>query len=156
MKKLRIYLDTSVIGGCFDPEFFPWSNGLMKDLRLGHFEPVISDLVLKEILKAPQQVQSKCREVLDFAAEVLPLTGEVKELVKCYRKRKILNPHFESDMTHIALATVHHVDVLVSWNFKHIVHFDKIRQFNAINLESGYKPLDIRSPKEVTHYEERI
>ncbi len=55
-------------------------------------------------------------------------------------------------MLHIALATVAEVDLLVSWNFKHIVRFDKIRLFNAANLEQGYKPLVIHSPREVTTY----
>lgn len=56
-------------------------------------------------------------------------------------------------MLHIALATVADVDLLVSWNFKHIVRFDKIRLFNAVNLEQGYKPLAIHSPREVTTHE---
>jgi len=54
---------------------------------------------------------------------------------------------------HIALATVAEVDVLVSWNFKHILHFNKIRMFNAVNLEQGYKQIQIFSPREVTTYE---
>jgi hypothetical protein len=55
-------------------------------------------------------------------------------------------------MLHIALATVADADMLVSWNFKHIVRFDKIRMFNAANLTQGYKPLAIHSPREVTTY----
>lgn len=55
------------------------------------------------------------------------------------------------DGLHIALATAAEVDLLVSWNFKHIVHYDKIRMFNAVNLELGYNPLQIYSPREVTH-----
>lgn len=55
-------------------------------------------------------------------------------------------------MLHIALATVADIDVLVSWNFKHIVRLDKIRIFNAVNLELGYKQLQIYSPREVTSY----
>ncbi len=156
MKKLRVYLDTSVIGGCFDEEFAPWSKGLVKDLRLGHFEPVISDLVMKELFQAPQQVKDQCQAILDLGAKILQFNQEVEDLVLCYAKRKILSAQFENDLAHIALATVHQVDILVSWNFKHIVHFDKIRQFNAVNLELGYKFLSIHSPKEVTHYEEKI
>lgn len=53
---------------------------------------------------------------------------------------------------HIALTTIAEVDVLVSWNFKHIVHFDKVRMFNAVNIELGYKPLQIYSPRGVTDY----
>lgn len=64
----------------------------------------------------------------------------------------MLGPKFRSDMLHIALATVAEADLLVSWNFKHIVRFDKIRLFNAVNLEQGYKSLSIHSPREVTTY----
>ena len=56
-------------------------------------------------------------------------------------------------MLHIALSTIADVDILVSWNFRHIVRYDKIRQFNAVNLEQGYHILDIYSPREVTSYE---
>jgi hypothetical protein len=56
-------------------------------------------------------------------------------------------------MMHIALSSVHGVDILVSWNFRHIVHFEKIVKFNAVNLEYGYRQLMILSPREVTSYE---
>jgi hypothetical protein len=69
----------------------------------------------------------------------------------CWRSRErgILTPKFYADGIHIALATIAEVDLLVSWNFKHIVHYDKIRLFTAVNLERGYKPLVIYSPREV-------
>jgi len=101
MKRLRIYVDTSAIGGCFDPEFRTWSNGLVEDFRARRFHLVLSDVTAAEIERAP----------------------------------------------------VAEVDVLVSWNFQHIVRLDKIQQFNGINLELGYKPLAIYSPREVTTYE---
>lgn len=75
-------------------------------------------------------------------------------MAEAYEKNKILTPKFMEDMIHIALATVANVDVVVSWNFKHIVHLDKIRLFNAVNLKMGYKELEIYSPREVTNYEE--
>lgn len=64
-------------------------------------------------------------------------------------ERSVLGQTFINDMLHIALATISEVDVLVSWNFKHIVRLDKIRLFNAVNIEQGYKPLTIYSPREV-------
>lgn len=66
----------------------------------------------------------------------------------------MLSVRFRNDMLHIALATIAEVDVLVSWNFRHVVRLDKIRLFNAVNLELGYKPLTIYSPREVITYEE--
>ncbi len=76
-------------------------------------------------------------------------------MADAYQDRNILPPKFHDDGVRIALATVAEVDVLVSWNFKHIVHYEKIRLFNAVNLEFGYKQLQIYSPREVTNYEER-
>ncbi len=156
MKVPRIYIDTSVIGGCFDPEFAKWSNGLMKDFRLGHFKPIVSDIVTVELIKAPEQVRKKYAELIDNGAEKIEENEKVNRLVQVYSKRKILSDKFTNDMIHIALATVFEVDLLVSWNFKHIVHFDKIRQFNAVNKELGHNLIQILSPREVTNYEEEI
>jgi hypothetical protein len=154
MKKLRIYIDTSVIGGCFDKEFSKWSNGLVKDFRLGNFQPIVSDVVAVEVANAPQNVKDKYTEILGFGAEQLVVDEEVDTLAEEYERSGILTPKFTQDMIHIALATVANVDVVVSWNFKHIVHFDKIRLFNAVNSKMGYKELEIYSPREVANYEE--
>ena len=156
MKKNRIYVDTSVIGGCFDEEFYLWSNGLMKDFRLGHFIPVLSGAVAIEIEKAPLKVREKYYELVDDGAEIVEVNEEVLKLLNVFRKANVLSERFESDMTHIALATVYQVDILVSWNFQHIVRFDKISQFNNLSQKAGYKPIAIYSPREVTHYEEKI
>jgi len=74
------------------------------------------------------------------------------DLLAAYEAHNALGPKFRADMLHISLATVANVDMLVSWNFKHIVRFDKIQLFSAVNLEQGYKPLAIHSPREVTTY----
>jgi len=152
VKKLRIYLDTSVIGGCFDPEFIEWSNNLIEDFREGRFQPVLSDVTAAEVEGAPEFVKSLHVELLGLVSEVLVVTQEVLNLLSHYQERGVLGSRFRNDMLHIALATVGDVDVVVSWNFKHIVRMDKIRLFNAINLEYGYKTLDIYSPREVTTY----
>ena len=151
----RIYLDTSVLGGCFDAEFTRWSLGLMKDFRLGRFHPVLSEVVAAEIDDAPEPVRLQYAEIASLpGAEQLAVTPEVLELAEAYQERGIVSPKYYDDGTHIALATSAEVDLLVSWNFKHIVHFEKIRMFNAVNLERGYKTLQIYSPREVTHYGE--
>lgn len=152
MKVQRVYVDTSVLGGCFDEEFAPWSDGLMKDFRLGNFEAVTSDVVAAEVEPAPTDVQSKYAELKSYGALVVEVTDEVVELADAYEGRGILSPNYRDDGLHIAAATAHEVDVLTSWNFQHIVHFEKIRRFNAVNQELGYKPIDIRSPREVTNY----
>jgi hypothetical protein len=71
MKRQRIYVDTSVIGGCFDHEFAPWSNGLFREFHEGHFIPVVSHLVAAEIVPAPSAVQEKYKELLEIDPEIL-------------------------------------------------------------------------------------
>ena|SRR5438270_2815879 len=153
MKKPRIYIDTSVIGGCFDEEFKLWSNGLVHDFKSGIFIPVLSDVVAAEVTDAPALVREKYNEILKSDHEFVESGQEATDLANGYQVRKILTPKYYADGLHIALATVAEVDLLVSWNFKHIVHFDKIRLFNSVNLELGYKPLQIYSPREVTSME---
>ncbi len=152
MKRQRVYVDTSVLGGCFDPEFAEWSNGLMQDFRKGIFKPLLSEITAAEIGDAPEPVQGLYVELLTLAAEIIAASESTLELADAYQERNILTPQFYNGGLHIALATNAEADVLVSWNFRHIVRFDKIRLFNAINLRFGYKPLQIYSPREVTTY----
>jgi len=88
-------------------------------------------------------------ELIDGGAELLAVSTESMGLLNKYLEKKILGPRFQNDMLHIALATIANVDVLVSWNFRHIVRLDKIRLFNSVNIECGYKSLTIYSPREV-------
>ncbi len=153
LKPLRIYIDTSVLGGCFDVEFALWSNALARDFRTGRLIPVLSDVTAAEVAEAPPAVRDLHQEMLLLAERLLPVTPEVVSLVAAYEAKKILPMALAADMTHIALATLAQVDALVSWNFKHIVRLEKIRLFNAVNVELGHQPLSIRSPREVATYE---
>jgi hypothetical protein len=146
----RLYLDTSVFGGCFEPEFQEWSNGLLADVSLGLFVGVTSDIVRAEMAGAPPPVQRKFTEFLDCGPECLQASSEALVLVDAYLGHGILTERYRNDMLHIALATVASVDILSSWNFRHIVRFDKITKFNAVNLEYGYRQMAIYSPREVT------
>ncbi len=135
---LRIYVDTSVIGGCFDPEFAPWSRGLIEDFRARRFSPLVSGVTAAEIEQAPLAVQRVFEEILDLGATVLPIERQALHLLGAYQRRRILSPRFRNDMLHIAVATVAGADALVSWNFRHIVRLDRIRAFNAANEDEGY------------------
>lgn len=153
MKVVRVYVDTSVLGGCFDEEFAPWSNGLMDDFRSGLYRPVLSEVTEREARRAPSSVRKLYSQLLAGGGEYLNAGLEVVALRTVYEQRQILTPKYRDDMLHIALATAANVAVLVSWSFKHMVHLDKIRLFNVVNLEFGYKQLSIRTPREVTSYE---
>jgi predicted nucleic acid-binding protein len=152
MKALRIYIDTSVVGGCLDLEFAPWSNGLVQDFTEGRYRPVVSEVVATELEPAPDGVRAKWDEILGLSPEFLEITEEVTAVAAQYAEHSALPSKFYNDLLHIALATVADVDVLVSWNFKHIVRLEKILIFNGVNLELGYKQLQIYSPREVSSY----
>lgn len=135
-------------------EFKPWSDALMEDFRKQRYVPVLSNVTAAEIALAPEFVRDLHTEILALPARVVNVGEDAVALVQYYTQRSVLGQRFLNDMLHIALATIAEVDVLVSWNFKHIVRLDKIRLFNAVNMEQGYKPLTIYSPREVASHAE--
>lgn len=147
--KLRVYTDTSVFGGCFDEEFLEPSNELMKEFKSGEKILVTSDLTLREIENAPQDIKNMFLSMPVGFREYLVLEEEAKDLAKKYIKEKAISPKYLIDAQHIAIATVNRVDVLVSWNFKHIVNLKRIHFYNATNLKYGYPIIEIRSPREI-------
>jgi predicted nucleic acid-binding protein len=156
MRIPKVYFDTSVIGGCFDDEFKLWSDALFEDLKKEKIKAVTSFLVAAEIADAPEVVKEKYRQLLNCNTEIINQNGNSSLLLDSYLKHNILSQRFIDDMNHIAIATLACVDMLVSWNFKHIVRYDKIRLFNAVNIENGYKTIEIFSPREVTCYGKEI
>ena len=152
--KIRIYIDTSVIGGCEDEEFSPWSRQLFEELRKGLRIAVISDLTRRELEKAPVSVKRILLSLPDTGVENVFLTDEAEALARRYLEEDVVSKKHIVDAQHIAIASVERVDVLVSWNFQQIVNLERIRAFNAVNLKSGYPLLEIRSPREVIHEKE--
>ncbi len=152
--KPRIYLDTSVLGGYFDAEFETASRKLFSEICQGKFSAVISDMVEEELAMAPERVQNLIKTEGSIKFEILNECDETLRLAHAYSKAGIVGKTYFDDCRHVAIATFYNVDLLVSWNFKHIVQYDKIRQFNAVNMLNGFKPIEIRSPMEVIHYEE--
>ncbi len=148
--KLRVYADTSVIGGCEDDEFREPSRRLFADFREGRAALVVSELTQRELARAPRQVQDVLRDISADDTETLRISAEAKELADAYLAAGALNPLHRSDALHIALATLAGVDVLASWNFKHMVNWRRISVYNEVNRRLGYPALDIRTPEELT------
>jgi predicted nucleic acid-binding protein len=148
MKK-RIYIDTSVIGGCFDDEFKEDSMKLMKELEKGSITLVISDVLLFELEAAPNHVKNILNTLPENSVEYVPLTEQAINLANHYIKEGAVAERSLSDARHVAIATIERVNVLISWNFKHLVNIDRINLLNSVNIKFGYPILEIRSPKEV-------
>lgn len=147
--KLHLYIDTSVIGGCLDKEFSEFSIKLINEFKRGNKILTISDLTLSELESAPDEVREVLKQIPENHKEYLFLDEEAKILAEKYIKERAVSKNFLIDAQHIALATINKVDILVSWNFKHIVNIRRIQLYNSINLKYGYSLLEIRSPREV-------
>jgi predicted nucleic acid-binding protein len=149
MKPLRVYCDTSVIGGCFDAEFETDSLRVFKAIKKGQLTLLLSDIVVAELADAPRQVQQVLRSLSPAAVEKVELSDEVLALRDAYLAANILNRRWADDAAHVAAATVARADAIVSWNFQHIVRLDKMKAYNQVNLLQGYGILTIVTPKEV-------
>ena len=150
--KQSIYIDTSVVGGYFDEEFKEATVRLFARLENHEIIFVISDLLDLELLNAPLHVKQLLHNYSADKFQRVELTEEAIKLSDIYISEKVVGKSSLEDCRHIALATIHKVDVLASWNFKHIVNLDKIKGYNSVNMRLGYSIIEIRSPKELVNY----
>jgi len=126
---------------------------LMQEFRDGLKVAVISDITLQELELAPEIVKSQLKELPPAYKEYIILDNEAIKLAQAYLREGVITDKFLLDAQHIAMATLSRVDVMVSWNFKHIVNLNRIRLYNSVNLKLGYPMIDIRSPREVLYEE---
>lgn len=130
MKKISVYLDTSVIGGCFDEEFEEYSRSIIHEIETGKYRGVISDVTIAELNSAPGNVKGILLRLTEGTMTVLSINDDIIALAQKYLDEKIVTENFFEDALHIACATVNTIDLLISWNFKHIVNYNRINQFN--------------------------
>lgn len=147
----RLYLDTSVFGGCFDyaEGFDVDSSRVISAIQKGVARLLFSQVLVDELAEAPESVINVFKSLpFEFKTEIF-IDNEVVDLAESYLAAKIISEKWRDDCLHVASATVARADAIVSWNFKHIVRFDKIKAFNAVNFAQGYGMIQIVSQKEV-------
>ena len=145
----RFYFDTSVIGGVFDTEFEEHSTILMEKVKLGQIKAVIFEVTESELLKARKEIRDFYNSLPKDSIEFVEITKDVVLLADAYIKDKVVGKTNRNDCLHIGIATANKVDILVSWNFRHIVNIYRIRGFNSVNIKLGFPTLEIRSPKDI-------
>lgn len=162
MKKLRIYLDTSVINFLFAddaPELQRITTTFFdRFVKTETYAVYVSDVVIREIHKTPNDIKRK--QLLDVISEyqlrIVTVNEEIDRLAQLYIEQHIIPPHKLEDAEHIAIATVHQMDVLLSWNFKHLANIKKQRAICAINEQENYcYPLILTNPMEVMYEDEQ-
>jgi len=152
--KQRVYVDTSVIGGCEDEKFAEWSIKLFNEFEKGLKIAIVSNLTRRELEGAPENVKKRLLSIPIENVENVSFAEDAELLARKYIENRVVSEKHIIDAQHIAIATVERVDVLVSWNFQQIVNLNRIHAFNAVNLKASYPILEIRSPREIVYEEE--
>lgn len=158
MKKLRIYLETTIFNFVFAddaPDKKQDTLKLFDEISQGKYIPYTSNYVLEELLKAEEPKRTMMVNLIEkYKVEILKGDERVAVLADKYVFEKIIPLKYLTDGLHIAIATVNDLDLIVSYNFKHIVKMKTIVGTESINLKEGYKRIGIYSPTEVIEDEE--
>jgi len=156
MRKLALYLDTSVISFALSEDISDDDRNitlkLIEGINKGRYEGFISDVVIRELGNTPDEVkQEKLLKLVnntDFN-EILSVDEEIDRVADKYIEEGIIPAVYRDDALHIALTSVKGLDILVSWNFKHLVKHKTRIEVIGVNTLLGYKAIDICTPWEV-------
>jgi len=150
---MRLYLDTSVIGALFDTEMPQRIKGtqiLIESIVKGLHTGVISNIVLEEIERCPEELKGRLiGEIRNVPFQIITEDETSADLLEIYEKEGFVRKGARLDLRHLAVATVHGVDAVVSWNFRDIVNIRTRRAVHSVNLRLGFPLIEIVSPEEV-------
>jgi len=149
MHKIRVYVDTSVFGGTSDDEFAEPSKLFFERVRRGEYTVLVSEPTFTELAGAPKAVKAFWNSLPAECIEEIHTDDEVRALAEAYIDAGVLGRSSAADALHVASASVAGADLILSWNFKHIVNFNRIRGFNGVNVTNGYRSMTILSPLEI-------
>jgi predicted nucleic acid-binding protein len=157
MPKIKVYIDTSVLGAIYDTEDSTRVNITKQLLNLfkkqENFIPFVSNIVIEEVEKAPKDITIGLKKIIkNTSFKILFETDDCVKLVNGYMKKKIIPQKYRDDARHIAVAVVHDMDIIVTWNCRHMANVENKRIINAVNMMLGYKQIDIVTPLEVVGY----
>lgn len=138
----------------FDEEFREFTEPLFERIKNFEFEIIYSNITEQELVEAPEKIKATTILLPKDSTEYVKSDIETAKLARKYIEEGVVGPTSYADCLHIALATKHNANILVSWNFKHIVNVVRIVGYNSVNTSEGYKPIDIRSPRELINYED--
>ena len=158
MKILRLYLETTIFNFKFaddSPDKKEDTNKLFYEIGQGKYIPYTSDYVLQELLRAEEPKRTKMVDLIkQYNIAFLEANENAEFLADKYVSENIIPQKYKTDGIHIAMATIHDLDIIISYNFHHIVKLKTIIGTESINLREGYKKIGIYSPTEVIENDE--
>ena len=149
----RVYVDTSVVSGKFDHVHSWQTEPFWNAVFSGEIRIVVSEVLKGELESVPKHVQEFFNQLPEAQIELVNSSEVTEQLAARYVSEGVVGQSSLNDCRHIAIATIHHADCLVSLNFKHIVNANRIYRYNGINMLLGYPVIEIRTPYEVINDE---
>ncbi len=149
MHRIRVHVDNSVFSGTQDEEFAVESRRFFERVHEGVYAVLVSEAVLRELERAPEGARRVHADLPAGSVAEVPVDDEVNEPAQAYIDTGVLGSRRIADATHVAAATVARADLILSWNFRHLVNYNRIRKFNGVNALQGFAQIEIRSPLEV-------
>tara|TARA_B100001093_G_C26549467_1_gene893850 strand:- start:304 stop:765 length:462 start_codon:yes stop_codon:yes gene_type:complete len=150
----KLYIDTSVVGGYYDDEFKEDTRALWSLWESGEYRFCTSEILFQEVTKAPKRVRELAYKTFKEEAQIYHLTEESFELSQKYLEHQVVSSKYADDARHVAIAAVNGIELVVSWNFTHMVNVTRNDKFNAVNLLQGSSNVRIISPKMLLNYED--
>lgn len=152
MKKLKLYIETSVWNFLLAedvPDKHAATKSFFNNVVTGRYEIFISEVVMGEIENAPEKIQVKLRELIDhYSPGFLFSNDESDEMIEAYLEAGLLSNNHIVDLSHLAVASANDMDMMISWNLRHIVKARTRKIVNAVNRLNGYHDVDICTPRE--------
>jgi hypothetical protein len=137
-----------------DEEFEGPSKRFFGGVLAGRYVVLVSEVVYGELRNAPDDIREVIRSFPPGGLEEIQIDDTVRSLADAYIEAGVVGSASRPDALHMAAATVGGADLILSWNFKHIVNYDRIQAFNSVNLRNRYRAIDIRSPLEMDEADE--
>jgi len=156
MRTQRIYLETTMFNYYFEPERDAHADTmkLFEEIKEGKYQAFTSMYAVEELQKAPVEKAQKMADLItEFGIIVLETSDEAGALATLYQRQGIMPPGSIVDAQHIAVASVNDMDMIISLNFRHIVRKKTETMAGRVNVDNGYKPIEIHSPMEVVERE---
>ncbi|MEW5816143.1 MAG: hypothetical protein AB1798_12210 [Spirochaetota bacterium] len=158
MKKLKLYIETSVWNFLLAediPDKYAETMAFFLDVESGRYEIFISEVVIGEIENAPEQINRRLRSLIDrYSPGFLSSDDESDNMIESYLTAGLLTSNHLTDLSHLAVASVNDMDMLISWNLRHIVKAQTRKIVNAVNRLNGYHDIEICTPKEAIEDED--
>jgi hypothetical protein len=123
---------------------------LFEAIGAGAYEGYTSEYAVYELLDSPEPKRdSMLRLIEKYDVINLNISDESDRMADLYVRNKVIPLKYRMDAAHIAIASIHGLDCVLSFNFQHINKLKTKRMTENINLLEGYKGVTICTPMEV-------